>query len=60
MNIDVILLLIVGKWKDIVEASLLNRVPCAPMCQRGLRANMPNCQILIFTCQHANKRANVP
>ena len=47
-------------------------MPCMPLCQRGLCANvlvcqrglcanMPKaCQLLIFTCQHANKRANVP
>ena len=41
-------------------------------CQRGLRANVPTCwcglcanvpkacQLLIYTCQRANERANVP
>ena len=58
--------------KRIWHMSLLNLVPCMPLCQRGLcanvlvcqhglHANMPKaCQLLIFTCQHANKRANVP
>ena len=43
------------------EMSLLNRVPSVPTCQRGLRANVPKtCQLFIFMCQRANKRANVP
>ena len=30
-------------------------------CQRGLHAYVPKaCHVLIFTCQHANERANVP
>ena len=32
--------------------NLLNRVPCVPVCQRGLRANVPACQ--------CGLRANVP
>ena len=30
-------------------------------CQHGLYANVPNtCELLIFTCQCANKHANIP
>ena len=47
--------------------SLVNRVPCEPACQRGLRANVlacqrrlygnvpKACQLLIFTCQRVKK-----
>ena len=55
-----------------IEESLLNGVLCVPACQRGLRtkvlacqrglrANVPKAyQFLIFTCQRASERANVP
>ena len=54
-----------------MKQSLLNRVPCVPACQRGLRANVlacqrglranvtKACQLLIFKCQRAIRRANV-
>ena len=59
------------KKKQYLSLSLLNCVPCVPACQRclranelawqrGLRAKVPKAgQLLIFTCKHANKRANV-
>ena len=59
------------KLCDTIYCSLLNRVRCVSACQRGLGANVlarrcglpvnvPNaCHLLIFTCQRANKPANV-
>ena len=58
-------------FKQIVFHEFAKSRPCMPAfqhylhdnvlaCQRGLRANVPKaCQFLIFTCQRANKRANV-
>ena len=49
-----------------MKMSLPNCVTCVLRCQCGLsaihlRAYFPKaCQFLIFTCQRANKRANVP
>ena len=74
----------IGKWSEISAIiilecisllSLLNRVPCMPACQRGLRANVLACQrglrakfsslrAIVPTCHKAGQcstwRANVP
>ena len=49
-----------GQWNLV---SLLNRVPCVPVCQRGLRGNALGCQRGLranFSLLRANVPINVP
>ena len=43
-----------------LTTSLLNRVPCVPACQRGLRANVPTCQRTKSVPTSHVLRANMP